>query len=144
MYILFTRNNSIVSRMIQAVTRENVSHCAIEHGGFVYHSNFLGVHIETTHHFYTNNEVMYSVETDRSVDALRDAVSEHEGKMYDFGGILYIALRYWLPFLPKANLWQSTGMLMCTEWVEEVLGNGIPDAELTPYKLYLLLSSPSQ
>jgi len=71
------------------------------------------------------------------------AVDSYEGSMYDYGAFLYIGLKCLLPFLPKINLWQTTGMFLCTEWVQEVLGREI-DSMITPYKLYELLSQKEE
>lgn len=58
--------------------------------------------------------------------------------MYDFGALFYLALRVLFPWLPKKNLWQTSGMFLCTEWVTEVL-EGEEDSMITPYKLFLRL-----
>lgn len=140
MHILFTRNSSFLSRLIRYLTKEEVSHCVIEQGGVVFHSNLLGgVHLETGTHFHRKNETVYSLEAGAGVGKIEAALERYELSGYDFGGLFYLGLRCVLPFLPKANLWQSSGMMLCTEWVQEALGQK-PDPSLTPYKLYLLLS----
>lgn len=135
MNILFTKSNSLMSRIIRAVTKEPVSHCAIEDGGFVIHSNLLGVHIESLEHFSKKCEIGYSVEASITIVQVRNSLAKYEGSGYDIGGLLYLGLRLVLPCLPKKNLWQSSGMFLCTEWVTEVL-DGTADSLITPYGLY--------
>lgn len=144
MQVLFTKNNSIVSRLIRRLTGEPVSHCAIEYLGNVYHSNFYGVHMESLQNFLQgSNQIVLSIEAQINPYTLADAMYQYRGSKYDFGGLLYVGLRILIPALPKYNLWQSTGMFMCTEWVEQVTGLP-PDAMLTPYGLYKLLTSNKQ
>jgi hypothetical protein len=58
--------------------------------------------------------------------------------MYDFTGLLYMGLRYLLPFLPRHNLWAISGSFLCTELITEVI-DGEEDPDITPYNLYLSL-----
>lgn len=136
MKALFTRNNSPLSRLIRFLTREDVSHCAIESGPVVYHSNLLGgVHLETSKHFRSRNIVVYEVELADNLARLEHALDKYELAGYDYLGLIYLGLRCVLRFLPKANLWQSSGMLLCTEWAQEVI-EGEMDSSMTPYQLY--------
>lgn len=135
MQILFTRNDRWGSKLIRAVTGETVSHVAIRISRFVIHSRLIdgGVTIDFYREFMRNNTVVYTIPWEISIKQIdRD---RYAGKSYDFGAFLYLGLRKLFPFLPKANLWQSTGMYMCTEFVTDVLG-GTEDSLVTPGQLY--------
>jgi hypothetical protein len=140
MRILFTRSNSLLSRLIRKVTGEPVSHCALECSGWVIHSNLRGLHVELPQTFLRKSEIVYSVEIPYDMGLVMHALSKYEGKGYDIGALLYLGLRSLLPFLPKKNLWQSTGLFLCTEWVTQVL-SGREDHMITPYGLYKRLSN---
>ncbi len=137
MKISFTRSDLALSRFIQKVTGEPVSHVIIEAAGHVIHSNFLGVHAEPKDTY--KPEIVYSVEVPDSYEKLLSLFIKRRGSWYDFGALLYLGLRCLLPWLPKKNLWACSGMYLCTEWVLEVL-EGEEDSMITPYKLYLKLN----
>jgi hypothetical protein len=140
MQILFTKSNSILSRLIRKVTREPVSHCAIANDQWVIHSNLYGVHVELSSTFNRHTEVVYSVNISDDRSKLMSCLARNEQKFWDVGAALYLGLRCLIPILPKKNLWQSSNMYLCTEWVTEVVGE-VQDSEITPYKLYLWLES---
>ncbi len=140
MDIIFTRGSSILSKLIRSLTGEPVSHCAIAEAGVVIHMNLYGMQTETEEQFETHAEIVYRVSVPEDCTRLLNLYVQYRKSMYDFGGLLYLGLRYLLPRLPKANLWQTTGMFLCTEWITEFL-TGEEDHEITPYKLYELLNS---
>lgn len=136
--ILFTRNDKCGSRLIRKVTGEDVSHVALRIGAFVIHSKLVngGVTIDLYSQFNRDNEIPYRlpwVLSSRNLDR-----KNYAGRYYDVGAILYLGLRRLLPWLPKVNLWQSTGMYMCTEFVTDVI-DGSEDSMITPYQLYIKL-----
>lgn len=143
MQILFTTSNSLLSRLIRRVTKEPVSHCAIAHNNWVIHSNLLGVHMELASTFTKHSKVVHSVQIPENMDKLMHVMSQYDQRPYDFGALLYLGLRFCMPFLPAKNLWQTTGMFLCTEWVTEFLFGG-EDHTITPYQLYLRLKGASQ
>ena len=138
MRILFTKSGSPLSRAIMAVTKEPVSHCALECAGWIIHANLYGVHVELPQTFQSHSQIVYTVDIPLDIDRVMNVLAKNELKYYDLGAILYLALRYWLPCLPKKNLWQSSNMFLCTEWVTEVI-DGKADSMITPYQLYLKL-----
>jgi hypothetical protein len=138
MRILFTKSRYPLSKVILAVTKEPVSHCAISYGPWVIHSNLRGVHVELCTSFEKTSEIVFSVPVRDNWPATLRALSTSEFRPYDIGALLYLGLRYLCPWLPKKNLWQSSGMFLCTEWVTAVL-DGTPDSMITPYGLYLRL-----
>lgn len=123
--------------MIRKITGEPVSHVAIRMRGIVTHSNFLGVHTEWHEDFYKHSTIRYFVPI-RDLDNVRlwASLLTAQRKPYDFGAMFYLGLRYLFPkWMPKQNLWQSSGAYMCTEFVTYVL-KGEPDSMITPYQLY--------
>jgi hypothetical protein len=137
MRVLFTRSGNIVSRMIRWVTKEPVSHCALQVGGYVVHSNFLGVHAQTVDSFEGACTVYASITYPDNYPRIFDQLCAHGGAWYDFGAMLYIAARAICPWLPKKNLWRCSGMFLCTEWVTDFLGE--TDSMITPWQLFLKL-----
>lgn len=136
MEIIFTKNNTVLSRLIRYLTKEPVSHCAIRDTDYIIHSNLLGINISRLEDFHS--EVLYSVEIPYDPEKLATSVEKYEGRMYDFGALLYLGLRCIFKGLPKQNLWQCSGMFLCTEWVTQVL-DGKEVSDITPYQLYLEL-----
>jgi len=139
MYLLFTRSNSIMSRLIRSVTGEPVSHVAVSYGDLVIHSNLLGVRQEFLSTFTKHSTVVYSLEVSGNIDVW-EKLKQYEGSTYDFGALFYLLLLH-VPvirsILPSnKNLWQSTSMFLCTEWAITVT-DGEEDSVITPYQLYL-------
>ncbi len=145
MQVIFTRSNSLLSRLIRSVTGETVSHCAIATGPWVVHSNLLGVHVELALHFLQHSECVYYVEFPDAalMPRVLNTLAQYDQRSYDFGALLYLGLRFLCPWLPRKNLWQTTGMFLCTEWITEVL-DGTEDHTITPYQLYLRLRAQQQ
>lgn len=140
MEILFTTTNLITSRLIKKITKEPVSHCAIRIGAFVIHSNFKGVIIEPYSVFIRANQVIYKISGLTYPIKIDRTLRKHYGKSYDFGALFFLGLRYLCPKLvSKQNLWQSTGMFLCTEFVTQFLDEK-ENSLITPYKLYLKLN----
>jgi hypothetical protein len=66
-------------------------------------------------------------------------LEKYEFSVYDLPAMLFLGLsllvrRYLKLPLPKSNLWQSTGMFLCTEWVSVFLSQE-ENSMLTPWKL---------
>jgi hypothetical protein len=137
-HILFTRSSSPLSWLIRRITGEPVSHVALYCNGWIIHSTGRGVTVELPQTFERHSEVVYSVEVSLDWNRVLSALSRYGHARYDFGGLLYLGMRYLIPFLPRKNLWQTSGMFLCTEWVTEVL-DGKPDSMISPYGLYLRL-----
>lgn len=140
MNILLTKNNSLPSRIIRWLTKEDASHIAIESHGLVVHANFLGVVVSSKESFEDISTIVESSHIDTSPDKLLRFIGEYVGTgKYDFGGLLYCGLRIFLRLfgirIPKKNLWQMTGMFMCTELVSLYVYDH-EDSELTPRQLY--------
>jgi hypothetical protein len=140
MKILFTAGDTFVGRAIRYLTKEPMSHVAIEAGEFVAHSTIFGVEIVTTNYFKTRFQVVDAVEVQDDMNKLLAVLTKRSHSFYDYGCLLYLGVRYslkrWLKVsIPKANLWATSGMFTCTEFVTEVL-DGKQDSLITPYGLY--------
>lgn len=135
--ILFTRSNSLGSRFIRRITGEEVSHCAIVINGMVFHSTFSGITLEFLESFLDRNTVVYALletTTEGQVDNILNLVRQDSA--YDFGAFFYLGLRALFPkLLPKQNLWQTTGMFLCTELIT-MLTDMEENSILTPGQLY--------
>lgn len=140
MQILFTRNNMVLSRMIRAITGEDCSHCAIEDGTIVIHSNLWGPHVEDRSSFLDHSEIVHAVPVSSDPDKVLRLLGQSRWFGYDWGALFYLGLRCLFPWLPKANLWQMSGMYLCTEWVTEYLDDN-ENSSTTPHQLYERLVS---
>jgi hypothetical protein len=114
-------------------------------GVSVVHSNMHGVNVQPQHLFMRDgNRIIHSVEIPDSAENIRklmELLKRTQGNCYDTMGLLFagvmlfcrkaLGLRKW----PKQNLWQSSGMYLCTEFVSEYL-EGKADSMITPHELY--------
>lgn len=142
MKVIFTTTDLLSSKIIRWVTGEDISHCALESGNYVLHSSFSGTIIEYKTDFYERNQVLYEINMPEIA-----TINFKERRGYDFGAILYLGLKLALAKvgikLPKKNLWQTTGMYLCTEFITEVLDEK-ENSMITPYKLYLKLKESQE
>lgn len=144
MYLLFTTSDLPVSRWIRSITGESVSHCAIQYGDCIMESSFLGVRLRSISDFLRHNRILYCLQIPDNPSRFVDVFEKYQGAGYDFGALLFLFLRYKFPrFISKRNLWQCTGMLMCTEFITTYLFDA-EDSLITPYKLYLRLAAEKE
>jgi hypothetical protein len=154
MNILFTKGDSSLSQLICYVTDEPVSHVALDFGWFIVHSNLRGLHLTWGPSFRARTEVVFVLERTDVSDNLLDMnrldrlLTKYEFSWYDFGALLFLGLsfaarKYLKLPLPKSNLWQTSGMFLCTEWATDYL-TGKENSLITPYKLYRELKSTGQ
>ena len=141
-YVIFTYSNLWGSRLIRAVTGEPVSHCAIilEGSGSVLHSTVNGSTVVKLAEFKQINKILYMIPFDGNIPITVDFA---HNRRYDWGAFVYLGLKLVLRKvgirLPKKNLWQTTGMYLCTELVSKAIFN--KETELTPMGLYNMLRS---
>ena len=139
MEILFTTTTSVLSNLIRRITKEPVSHCAIKIGEFVVHSNLLGVRIDPYSKFIKKSKVVFQLSATTNNGLVHKTLEKYHGRPYDFFALLFLGLRYIFPkLMPKQNLWETTGMFICTEFITQVV-DGKEDHLITPYQLYLKL-----
>lgn len=138
--IAFTRSDYYMSKLIRRVTGEDVSHCVILVDDlWVIHSNFIGVHAEYIGDFCEHSQIVTRIPMPLDRERVLDTLDKLDDAGYDFGGMAFLGicltLRKWLPWIvPKQNLWQSSGMFLCTEFVTELL-DGKADSMITPGQL---------
>ncbi len=138
MLVLFTTGKNPISWLIRKVTGDDCSHCVLQIGDIVLHSDFLGVRVEPISFFSRRVKILHSVEVPSVGIPLEKILAKHTGRWYDIPGFIYLGLRLLFPFLPKNNLWQTTGMYLCTELVTSVLDEK-EHSTITPHKLYIVL-----
>lgn len=150
MSLLFTTSEHFTSRLVRAVTGEDCSHCAIRWDNLVVHSNWKGVNIVFWDEFRADNKVVHEIpleDNEANRTKMTTAIVSKDRSPYDTGAFLFLGISLYLRAkwgvpLPKSNLWNSTGMYLCTEWVTSVLGE--EDSMITPCGLYnKLTSTPS-
>lgn len=127
--ILYTRNKLPFSWLICWATKMPVSHVAIAFDDkIVFHSNPMGVHLNSYPWFAKHNTIVYEKTFYRTLEeeeAAYRAITVIEGSMYDFGSILFYGLNLILlgvfgrP-LPKKNLWASGKYYSCVEVLGEL------------------------
>lgn len=133
-----------------AVTKEDCSHCALEFDtiGIIVHSNLYGVHIEGSDTFKSKVEIVHELGGfPDDFNKLAKMLAKKERNLYDFGAICFIGIcllakKYLKLPLPKVNLWQSSSMDICTEWVTGYV-ECKTDSMITPHKLYDRLKTKS-
>ena len=93
-----------------------------------------------------NNEIIHKIEIPSDYGKLRSILLKRWNSPYDLGALLFLGIVLFLRRIlglrtwPKQNLWQSSGMYLCTEFVEEYLGEEL-DPLITPYKMFVELSN---
>lgn len=144
MEVIFSRGTSILSWLIRRVTGEPVSHCGIRSGEYVIHCNLLGLQLQHIDDFLKHSSILMTLKQPDNYPKLLNLVCKYKNVRYDIPGLIYSGIRLILRGLgipvPKVNLWQSTGMFLCTEWVT-TYEYGIEDGLITPYRLYLKLQT---
>jgi len=148
MQVLFTsRPDMLMSRLILKLTDEPVSHVCILHEGYVYQSNFSGINKTDLRSFQKDYTTIISARpldskfNDELVSSLIKRFPEFKGSFYDLPGLAYLGSRFFLREyfgirIPKKNLWQITGMYLCTEFVTDIIDQK-QDSMITPYQLLL-------
>lgn len=141
--IWFSTSDEWTSRVIRAVTGEPVSHVALVNPslGHVLHAlPDKGTTVTSVPQFRSANRTIASVAfSSLDEDIFVRAVEKYLGKKYDWGAIAYLAVKRVMPWLPKKNLWQCSGMAICTEIIQYVVPEVADDAALTPWQLYQAL-----
>jgi hypothetical protein len=141
--VLITAGHNPAAALIKALTDEPASHVALRWGPWVLHANFSGVRWDKYKDFATKAAILDEIPIDMPIERLLWLSAQHvEHGKYDFGGFAYIGCKLALGKigikLPKKNLWQMTGMHMCTEWITDA-AFGEEDSMITPWQLRNLL-----
>lgn len=146
MKVLFSyHKNNLLSKVILEVTGQPVSHCAFLYKGTVYHSNFRGVSQMSLEEFESENKIVIALSptseeiNEYMVEHLINDFNKLKGSYYDIPGLIYLGIqlackKYLGITLSKKNLWQISGMFVCTEFLSNVIFDTI-DSTITPYDL---------
>ncbi len=155
MKVVFTKNNSPMSKAIRWVLNEPVSHVAVIFDDkLVFQANLLGVHVGWADTFLKKNEVVYTKEyanlsLEEQEVVYEGIINKYDGSSYDFKSLLYFAYRAMLKKLfkvpiPKMNPYNNINQFLCTELLmhiliftdeEDKIVIGETDM-LTPYEMY--------
>lgn len=159
--LLFTTSDYKFSRLARWALDSDCSHFAVRFDRrVIFHSNFLGVHIEPWDTFKQHNAVVHclTINTTPSLEQEEELwqrlIRLNYGQPYDYGAMLFLGLNligkrlFNLP-LSKNNLWMAKESFICTELLESLSGLKLGSAtfpdlgnvEMTkPHDLYLELS----
>ena len=159
MILLFTRKNTIFSKLIRLFTGEEISHFVLyfPETEIVFHSFRRGVEIDWYQRFIKGYEVVYSLKVlniGKAQESIfyRNIIQKYLGKPYDILALLFMAVvivaRRVFNFRYKKNLWARESAFMCTELVNAIKELGIirdvdwPDNldMITPKELFDLLN----
>lgn len=141
MKVLFTAGDSFVGRAIRYMTRESLSHVAIQIGDLVVHSTVFGPEVRSINYFKKKYNIIYTVDLPGRYNNVAAILDNYDKRFYDYWCLVYLGMRYAALrllgiALPKVNLWEVSGMYTCTEFATEILLEK-PDSMITPYGLFL-------
>lgn len=154
MRIIFTRNSTLLSKIIRAGLKEPVSHVAIVFDDkIVFHSNLKGTHIEWFNEFKKKSDVVYTLSYDLSLEEeeaiYQSVIDKNISKPYDFSAFLFFAYRAFMHKVfgtdyPITNPANKSWAWICVEAVGSLPEKFQPktpiDLSMTsPYSLYILL-----
>lgn len=156
MKLLWTKSDLILSKAIRWLFREDSSHFAFifdDDCKLIFHSNFLGAHVEWSERFLCKAEIVFSIDlpiTKEESDIIYEKLPKLQNAKYDFGAFLYLGWRGFLKFvlnkpLPIHNPWAKRDAFLCTE-IGELFRKYLKDPNVdlgmvTPDKLYKLFEA---
>lgn len=137
---LFTTTSYPASRLIRGLTGEPVSHCALQLGEEVVEASFTGVRARSLSDFLSHNKLVLSVDLPgetivRVNGQVLVTLLRTLGKGYDFGALLFLGAALLLRRPVSRNLWASSRLFTCTEFLSLLLF-GMADDIITPLELY--------
>jgi len=159
MKLLYTKCDTIISRLVRWALDEPISHvAAVTACGIVFHSELTGVKITSLSAYIRDNEVVYSqrIALTDEPRVIHDLVEEIAHRRYDISAMLYLGFRAILRKLcglplGNKNRLNKSHRFICTEIIKyidnETLQEQIKDVDLSmisPYHLYLLLERSSR
>ena len=95
--ILFTTSVWPTSWLIRKITKEDCSHCALYINGRVVHCNFKGFTVEPIETFLKHNTVLHAISVKGLDLSVKELQLRYGTAKYDYGALLYLALRYICP-----------------------------------------------
>jgi hypothetical protein len=157
MKLVWTSGNSILSRGIQWLLGEPVSHFAIVYyDHVVFQSNLLGTGLEWFGQMLKTHKVVYSIDVPLPQGSehavMQQMLDQYSGEAYDYPAFAYFTWRgflrkcFGIP-LPSQNKWDRAGTALCVELAKAVpiellptVGNTRDLGMTSPYALYCILS----
>ena len=144
--ILGTTRNEFFSGLIRDITKEPISHIALQVGDHVIHSDRRGVVMDKLSDFVKKNGIICSARprtyfyVKQVTKYIQKTFPKYIGRKYDFFALWFMAFRFilrlWFKIpLPKDNLWNVSNMYICTELVNDIAGLEAEAAMLTPLGL---------
>lgn len=152
--LIWTKSNKPLSIGIRWCLDEPTSHFGIVFDDkIVFHSNLLGVHLNSFYYIKKTSDIVYSRELELGLSVEEDifqSIEVTEGNGYDLKGFAYFTYRGLLykikkTPLPSFNPYGSHNEYLCTELASKLPGflfkSGIkPDLAMTsPFKLYEMI-----
>lgn len=146
--IVFSKNNSCLSKVIRWLSNEPVSHVAIIFDQKIaFHSNLYGTHPNWFCSFLKKNEIVYAITLNMTLEQEEEIylkIPQYDGKWYDFGALFYMLYRGILHKLfntpiPQTNIFGKEDQFLCVE-LAQILDPHLEKLDvITPYQLYLIL-----
>jgi len=136
--VIFTSNDDFMSNLIKWTTQEPISHVALRIGDDVIHSIASGLKKQSYASFCQEYNIFDEIQMERVIINIPKYSPEYDMGAFLFLGLCLILRRYLKIPLPKSNLWQVTGMYLCSEFVSKMIFDQ-ERSMLTPGGLYKLL-----
>lgn len=144
--LIFTKNNTCLSRLIRWGLGEDVSHMGIVFDKkVVFHSNLYGTHLKWLINFIKKNDIVHIIDVPLSLQEEEEIflrIPQYDEKWYDFGALFYFLWRGLLYKLfstpiPKTNIFGHSDQFLCTE-LAKMIDPSLDNLEMTsPYQVYL-------
>lgn len=156
MKIIFTKGRNTFSNFISWGLEEPVSHIAfVFDDKLVFHSNFLGCHVEWYETFKKNNDIIFEIDykfkLQQEEDFYQTIITNNDGRVYDYGAFLYFAWRVLLRkmfkiALPLINKLNNPHRDLCIEVLKRFnIHLLVKDLSMvSPYQVYLILKGQNE
>ena len=143
--VIFIRGKGIISWLIKWIDKGEFSHVVMAMSDDTCINAEYGTRIAVVPFDYEDYEVIDLNLTKEQQELLSRIASNHIGKRYDYGQILYILLKRFFKF-KGGNRFNSPNNYICSELVNDLLKSiekipdGIELTDCTPNQLYAYLS----
>ena len=145
---IFSKNNTLLSKLIRWIASEPVSHIAIGlDNRLIFESNLYGTHPKWLSSFLKKNEIVFQIDFIFTLEKEEDIylkIPQYSDRRYDFGALFYMIYRgilyklFKIP-IPETNLFGKEDQFLCVE-LAKLIDPSLENLEtITPYQLYLKL-----
>lgn len=125
--VIFCDSDNLVAKEIKDVTASEMSHVALLFdNSTVLHFRFLGFEVMYLDEFKEIYKIHSILRPEKAIAVSPQTVAKHySGKAYDFKGVIYLWLFFFLQRvfgfdLPGSNKWQDRKQKFCVEFAAEV------------------------